>query len=546
MARLTPAKIQELAEPIETIYANIEDELLMNIARHLRGNTTTWTAYWEVQKLAEIGQLTQENAAIIQKWIDKMPQELKDTMEATRKAALADLERQLAKAAADGYITPAVQDSVVQVLKDYADQATEKLNMTNTTMLQSSVAMYQEAVSMTSERASLLQKKAEATIGQSAANVISGAITRRQALAETFQQLSDDGITGFYDKAGREWSAEAYVNMVIRTTVHNTAVQSVAARMEDYGTTVFQVSSHAGARPLCYPYQGKFFSWDNTDGEITLGNGRTVHYEPLNSTSYGEPAGLFGINCGHYPIPIIPGVTIPHGADNIEPKAANDKAYQQSQQQRALERKIRAAKRTVAMAGSTATDKQKSAVREAQAEMRGFIEATGRARRYDREGIAKVITSAGSVDKNDVTGLYKKTATPKSGTVKYGSNYKASKHKNEIKTADWLHNTFGGEIVLLSESNEYGKKTSDYMWNGQKWELKNTTTAKSADSALRSAIKQIADNPGGVILDYGNSNASMNAVSIAIDERMKRQEKVSADVMVVSKEKVVFVKRYKK
>lgn len=93
------------------------------------------------------------------------------------------------------------------------------------------------------------------------------------------------------------------------------------------------------------------------------------------------------INCGHYPIPIIPGVTIPHGADNIQPEEENAKAYAESQEQRDLERRIREAKRVVTMAGDTATKEDKEAVREAQAEMREFIDRTGRTRRYDREQI---------------------------------------------------------------------------------------------------------------------------------------------------------------
>jgi tRNA uridine 5-carbamoylmethylation protein Kti12 len=93
------------------------------------------------------------------------------------------------------------------------------------------------------------------------------------------------------------------------------------------------------------------------------------------------------INCGHYPIPVIPGVSIPHGADAIQPEEENDRLYAESQEQRELERKIRAAKRTVTMAGDTATKEDKEAVKEAQAEMREFITRTGRTRRYDREQI---------------------------------------------------------------------------------------------------------------------------------------------------------------
>lgn len=383
---LTPQKIQDLADPIESIYEHIVDELLVNIGKHITAPTWTHTADWEIRKLSELGQLTRENAAIINKWIKKMPPAVRETMTATRKIALDRIERQLEEAAKKGFVTPPMRDSTADVLEQLSAQAAERYNLVNTTMLQSSLDQYARCVQLTASDTA----RAEATQGilnEASASVASGAETRTQAVRRAIKRISDEGLTGFIDRAGREWSPEAYVNMVTRTTVHNTAIQATKVRMEDFGTSVFQVSSHAGARPLCYPYQGKFYSWDNTSGEIELGNGQRVRYEPINSTSYGEPAGLFGINCGHSPIPVVPGVTIPHGADNIQPKEANDKAYAESQEQRALERQIREAKRVVAMEGDLSTKEDKARVKELQAEMREFIERTGRTRRYDRESI---------------------------------------------------------------------------------------------------------------------------------------------------------------
>ncbi len=388
---LTPQKIQDLADPIESIYINMVEELLRNIGRHVTKPNWTHTAVWEVQKLSELGQLTQENAAIINKWIKSMPAELRETMEATRAAALDKLEKELERAAQAGHITPAITDSTVEVLQNYLHQAADRLNLVNTTMLQSSLDQYARAVQLTAD----IERRAERTqelLNEAAANVATSVETRQQALNRAIKQIAAEGLTGFIDKAGRHWTPEAYVNMDIRTTVHNVAIQSTRARMEDYNTQVIQISSHAGARPLCYPYQGKFYSWNNTSGLIALGNGKMVDFAPLNSTSYGQAAGIFGINCGHYPIPVIPGVSIPHGADFIQPKEKNDKLYAESQEQRALERKIRAAKRVVDMAGSTATKADRQAVRAAQQQMREFIERTGRTRRYDREKIVKTGT----------------------------------------------------------------------------------------------------------------------------------------------------------
>ena len=394
---LTPNIILELSEPIEEIYAAIVDQLLINIGRHVRAPTWTHTASWEVQKLSELGQLTQENAAIINRWIKSMPQEIRDTMEATRAAALDKLEKDMERAMRAGYVTPPVADSVPQVLADYAAQAADKYNLVNTNMLNSSVDMYTQAILDTAQTvaeaeaknaALLAQAKATGKIlNEASAGILTGAETRVDAVRHALVRIADEGLTGFIDRAGRHWTPEAYVSMVTRTTVHNVDVQATRARMQDYGTEVFQVTSHAGARPLCYPYQGKFYSWDNTSGEIELGDGRTVRYEALSSTSYGEPAGLFGINCGHFPIPIIPGMTIPHGDSFIQSKEENDRAYAESQQQRALERDIREKKRVVAMLGDTATPEQKAAVKDAQARMREFINQTGRTRRYDREQI---------------------------------------------------------------------------------------------------------------------------------------------------------------
>ena len=82
---------------------------------------------------------------------------------------------------------------------------------------------------------------------------------------------------------------------------------------------------------------------------------------------------------------MIPGVSIPHGTDAIQDSEANKKQYEESQVQRSLERKIRAAKRVVAMGDDSDAAKQR--VKDAQADMREFIAKTGRRRRYDREQI---------------------------------------------------------------------------------------------------------------------------------------------------------------
>lgn len=370
---MTPQQISAISAPIESVYAQIVDDLLINIGKHLTSGT--WTARWEVEKLSEMGQLTKENAAIINKYVKSIPKEIYNALSESRKEALAQIETDLADA------PKPLADSTLRVVQDFAAQAVDHLNLVNTTMSINARQLYAKGVTMTA------QTVAQKLTGEGAAAVAVGAETRVNALRQTIRKLSDAGITGFTDKAGRNWTPEAYVNMDIRTTVHNTALKAADARMQDYGVDVFQVSSHGGARPLCYPYQGKFYSNSGSAGEIELGNGKKVHYEPLSSTSYGEPAGLFGVNCRHYKIPVFAGISIPHGTDNIQPETENDNEHQTLQEQRRLERNVRYAKREQAMMGPLAGPEEASRVKEAQAQSRAFAQQNKLTRRYDREQI---------------------------------------------------------------------------------------------------------------------------------------------------------------
>jgi nitrogen regulatory protein PII-like uncharacterized protein len=276
------------------------------------------------------------------------------------------------------------------MVEAYTSEAVDKMNMVNTTLLQSTRQAYLQSITTAVAEAQLIE--AQAILDTQALAVVTGVETRVRAIRKAMDQMSAAGLTGFVDRAGRNWSPEAYSAMVVRTASHNAAIRSVRTRQEEFGGgDIFQVSSYPGARPLCYPYQGKFYSWSAGPGEFTDGAGHRQTYENINSTSYGEPAGLFGINCGHHPIPIVPGYSYPQDGPE-QSKAENDKEYKESQLQRQYERNIRIAKREEAIAEATG---DKEAAKEAtqkvlqeQKRMRGFIEQTGRARRYDRERIA--------------------------------------------------------------------------------------------------------------------------------------------------------------
>nr|DAF22431.1 MAG TPA: minor capsid protein [Caudoviricetes sp.] len=395
MARLDKLTALRLSEPVEDAYLECIDRLIANIAKHLGTGKAFRTADWEVRKLAELGQLTAENARIINEATKRVPMEIRLALEQSSAIALRDLESLIDKAIKAGAIEQAPVDSTIELVETIMSRAIEQANITNTTLLESARGAYLRAVNDLVQWeefsiGAIGQKYIADAMNQGAIAVVTGTETRTQALKKAISQLADRGLYGLVDRAGRHWSPEAYMGMVIRTTSHNTAIDSVRAKQQDYNSDIFQVSQHPGARPLCYPYQGKFYSWSGASGTFTDGNGVQHRYSGIQSTSYGKPAGLFGINCGHYPLPQIPKVTIPQDKPEQD-KEENDRLYRESQQQRAYERDIRNAKRkreAFAEAGlDDAAKEQEAVIRARQERMREFVKQTGRTRRYDREQI---------------------------------------------------------------------------------------------------------------------------------------------------------------
>lgn len=440
MARLTPNEILKLSEPVEQVYSNIVDALLINMGKHFNSGHSLSTEQWEIRKLAELGQLNKESIEIIASLTGQNKELITAALENAVYMATKDIEPELKKAVQKGAIQNAAADnviasqSIVQALNAYEQQAMDKLNLVNTTMLESTLAQYRKVITNT-VNIERQMKAAQEVLNIATGKVITGTESRQQALRQALSQIHKEGITGFYDRAGRKWSPEAYVNMDIRTTVHNTAIEAVKTRQEDYGVDIFRVSRHSGARPLCYPYQGRYFSWNNKSGTFTDGEGKRHRYSPISSTSYGKPAGLFGINCGHHPITMIPGVSIPRDRPEQD-KEENDKVYAESQEQRRLEREIRYSKQKAAMMEAAGDkegfEKEAVKIREKQADYNAFCKKTGRTKRLDRTQVFDYNKSVSG----KATAAVKRQKVLAEAKANYISNIKPTLPKDNAKLPD--------------------------------------------------------------------------------------------------------------
>lgn len=357
-------KIQEFSDRMASIYLEIEQQILVNAGVALskdKGLLDKDVEEWRISKLLQLAQLNQQNMKLLARYSNLAMDELKAMLKEIGYQGAETMDEQIALITPASVVPVAESSAITAILVAFEQQAVDKLNLVNTTMLDGSQQVYRDI------------------LDQTTAKVLTGVSTGPQALRETARKWANKGIPTITDVTGRKWSVEAYVPMITRTLSNQVSNQMQEARMDEHDIDLIEVSSHMGARPRCAPFQGRIYSR----------SGASDKYPPFSSTSYGEPAGLFGINCGHVMYPFVEGHSIqrhrPYG------KAENDEAYQQSQQQRSLERQIRKAKKELnmmnAMKDKEGIAQAKSKIRQKQANLREFIEDTGRTRRRNREQI---------------------------------------------------------------------------------------------------------------------------------------------------------------
>ena len=398
---MNPAFLDNMSWEMAEVYGAVTDRILINLAKYFKyykpGEPVPRSTFeYQARMLAQMGQVSKETMQIIRNGLDGADEALKNTLEQAVIDAVSKAEPELLDAVKKGVLSPAgmpiVAPNQMRAFQLYYQQAADKLNLVNTVMLESTKSAYQQAVSGViadielAERVGATQFALDAATGE----VVTGVSSWNQALKNATEHMANRGITGFVDHGGHQWSAEAYAAMDIRTTVANTARAAVWETNQNFGNDLYSVSYHNGARPGCYPWQNKVVSSTDNARTVTDLDGNEIVVIAQSATSYGQPAGLFGINCKHYPTPFIPGVSLIRG----EPQSpeANAKTYEESQHQRALERKIREQKRDLDMmkaqgASPDAIKAQRAKIRETDDEIDAFCEQTGRTRRQNREAV---------------------------------------------------------------------------------------------------------------------------------------------------------------
>lgn len=348
---MSPLENQNLADIPAGIYQDMEEQLMANIVRHCKDyGQPIASDRWLLVKLAEIGKLNKENIKIIAKLSGSLQTAMEQMLMETVELALEEVEQGFAELSRQNLIGETVDigqsENVKQVMEGMTKRTKDTRNLCNTNMLYKARDAYQGLVQKVASAAEEIANKQEYldVMNKHTSTVVIGAESRQQAMRKCIREFNDKGIPAFIDKRGREWTPEAYVNMTMRATAKNAADEVQTARCVDFGIDLISIDTHSGSRPKCAKDQGKIFSLNNSSGYTEDLNGKKIPYFPWNSSSYGQPDGILGINCGHHKFPFIPKVNI-HRYFPTEDFKENDRLYKETQVQRALERDVRKQKR---------------------------------------------------------------------------------------------------------------------------------------------------------------------------------------------------------
>lgn len=356
MADLPPDYIERLAKQVADIYGDATAKLLRTVARRLARGVDE--PGWAEAKLLELLQLRTDAQAVVAGLDATMPAAVEQIIGEAADTGVAQALKELTLDAAPG---PRTNTAAVDAL---ARQAIGDLRRTHLQILRSADDIYRTVIAETSS------------------GTVTGAETRRQSAQRALDRMARRGVTGFRDSAGRNWSLETYAEMSTRTASGRAMIEGSLDTYTAAGRDLVIVSDAPEECETCRPFEGKLLSISGAKVGTRVGGIQVV-----DTVRGATSRGLFHANCRHRVSPYIEGLTRPM-KDTADPEG--DKLRQR---QRALERRIRAAKAQVAAAEpfgpGPELDRVKGTLRRAQADMREFVAEHDRKRLRYRESVGR-------------------------------------------------------------------------------------------------------------------------------------------------------------
>lgn len=361
---LTPEYLDGVAEPIQSLYSEMETRIMADVARRIAGADYVMTpsAEWQIYKLQQIGASQEYIAQEVARSLKISEKTMKEIFKNSGiKSMKTDIATQKAAIEAgilpEGTIPLSASKALAQVINANAIR-------TNNTLKKLTGTIAIDANGKLNKYMDMCQLMVQ-----------SGAFTQQAAIDTAVRRFSAEGVGAFDYISGVQTSIEAAVRRACITGVNQATAEVTLNNTEELDTDLVEVTSHADARPDHAEWQGKVYSI----------SGKSNKYRKLSdATGYGTGAGLCGWNCRHSFYAFVEGIS-----EKVKPEKYDQKLYENEQKQRHNERMIRTWKKRAATleAGGVDATAAKRKVSEWQARQRAFLEKTGLTRDYSREKI---------------------------------------------------------------------------------------------------------------------------------------------------------------
>lgn len=260
---------------------------------------------------------------------------------------LDEIQKALAKSTGKSQqeIAKIFKDSGIQAAKADAEAATVTFSGLSPGMM----AVITDAYERTVGEISNITRTTAGTTNQAFIDICDAAYWKVRSGAQSYTAAMLEGVKALGQlqptvryPSGHKDTLEVAVLRCIRTGVAQSSGNMTIQQCKDMGWNHVLVSQHLGARVSDTDPIADHAGWQ---GKVYCIAGKDTQFDNLlDATGYPEnPLGLCGYNCRHSFTPFLPGVSQNHNKP-IDTEA-NRRAYELSQTQRAMERRIRAQKR---------------------------------------------------------------------------------------------------------------------------------------------------------------------------------------------------------
>ena len=156
----------------------------------------------------------------------------------------------------------------------------------------------------------------------------------------------------------------------------------------------------------------------------------------------------------------------------------------------------------------------------------------------------------------NITKSFMKKSTPNSHKIKdaeYFEDAKGNKYyvdgknvvldysESEKNVANWLKETFGGEIYMLPRVNiPEGIQTADYLFRGEKWDLKEIKS--TGKNVLDNRVNGLKKQSNNFIFDISNTSISIKEIKNQINKLYESpNRKWINKIMLIKNQKLICI-----